>query len=242
MAIGKSFVDLCGSLGYDFSDQSLIENALTHSSYSNEYRSRGLALPSNERLEFLGDAVLELVISEHLYHLYKKSSEGKLSKMRQSLVCEKTLAKVASSLSLGDYLHLGNGEEADCRTRPKVLADALEAVIGAVYLDSRSKGSDEYKGLILKLFADEINESALTDGQDCKSLLQQFVEKDGSILRYVLKDEVGPAHNRKFTVVATVNNNTVGVGTSGTKKDAEMLAAREALELFGILPRLKNEE
>ena len=242
MAIGKSFIELYGKIGYEFCDPTVLENALTHSSYSNEYRSRGLTLPSNERLEFLGDAVLELVISEYLYDNNKKYSEGKLTRLRQSLVCEKTLARIASSLSLGDYLHLGNGEEADCRKRPKVLADALEAVIGAVYIDCKTRGGSEYKDLILRLFVDEISEASMTDGQDHKSLLQQFVEKDGSHLEYVLKEESGPMHRRQFTVCALVNNNQVGIGTAKTKKDAEMLAAREALVLFGILPRVKNEE
>ena len=230
------------TIGYEFKNKELLTRALTHSSYSNESGLKNHHIYCNERLEFLGDAVLELVISEHLYDNNKKYSEGKLSRLRQSLVCEKTLARIASSLSLGDYLHLGNGEEADCRKRPKVLADALEAVFGAVYLDCRKRGRSDYKELILRLFGNEISEASLTEGQDYKSLLQQFVEKDGSQLEYVLKEESGPMHSRQFTVCALINNNEVGTGSSGTKKDAEMLAAREALVLFGILPRVKNEE
>ena len=148
MAIGKSFSELEKKLGYVFSDSSYLENALTHSSYSNEYKSRGLTLPSNERLEFLGDAVLQISVSEYLYDNFKSYSEGRLTRMRQMLVCEKTLAKIAASISLGDYIHLGRGEENDCRTRPKVLADTLEAVLGAMFIDSREKGNDNYKKVI----------------------------------------------------------------------------------------------
>ena len=242
MAIGKGLELLFEKTGYFFSDPTLAENALTHSSYSNEYKSRGLSIPSNERLEFLGDSVLEIVISEYLYDLDSRLSEGKLTRIRQSLVCEKTLAKIAASISLGEYLHLGNGEESDCRTRPKVLADALEAYFGAAYLDSRAKGSDEYKSLILGLFSSEIASSIASGGQDNKTVLQQLAEKDGSILEYVITDESGPEHKKQFTVVAKIDNNVVGEGTAFSKKDAEMLAAEKALQLFGILPQVKNEE
>ena len=130
MAIGKSLRDLLVRLNYNFTDEALLQNALTHSSYSNEFKSKGLNIPSNERLEFLGDSVLEIVISDYLYSNFSQLGEGKLTKMRQNLVCERTLAKVAGGISLGEYLHLGKGEENDCRFRPKVLADALEAVFG----------------------------------------------------------------------------------------------------------------
>ena len=137
MSIGKSIFELSGKLGYTFRDITLLENALTHSSYANEQRARGINYPSNERLEFLGDAVLQLLISEHLYEAFAGRSEGVLTKMRQYLVCEKTLSRIARTLHLGDYLNVGHGEElTDCRRRPKVLADALEALIAAIYLDS----------------------------------------------------------------------------------------------------------
>ena len=236
MAIGKSFDSLLDDINYKFTDTDLIENALTHSSYSNEYKFKGLSLPSNERLEFLGDAVLELTISEYLYDNFKKYGEGRLTRMRQQLVCEKTLAKIASSVCLGDYIHLGKGEESDCRKRPKVLADALEAIIGAVYMDCRSRNSDEYKRVIIELFNDEITEVANQSGNaDYKTLLQQFIEQDGaSILAYEVVDESGPEHDKRFKVVAKVNNNIVGEGIAGNKKDAEMKAAMKALELFGL--------
>ena len=235
MAIGKSFNDLEAKLGYVFFDSSYLENALTHSSYSNEYKSRGLSLPSNERLEFLGDAVLEIAVSEYLYDNFKSYGEGKLTRMRQTLVCEKTLAKVASSINLGEYIHLGRGEENDCRTRPKVLADTLEAVIGAIFIDARAKGSDEYKRVIVSLFSDEFIKSESSGAQDYKTTLQQFVEKDGSAtLVYEVVSENGPEHKKEFTVVAKINNNIVGTGTAYSKKDSEMQAAKNALLLFGF--------
>lgn len=235
MAIGKSFESLEAKLGYVFSNHAYLENALTHSSYSNEYKSRGLSLPSNERLEFLGDAVLQIAISEYLYDNYQAYGEGRLTRMRQSLVCEKTLAKIARSISLGDYIHLGRGEENDCRTRPKVLADTLEAVLAAMFIDSRECGKDSYKKVISSLFGEEISKSELCGAQDYKTMLQQFVEKEGSAtLEYEIVAEKGPEHNKEFTVAAKVNNNVAGEGTAFSKKDAEMQAAKHALLLFGF--------
>lgn len=235
MAIGKSFESLEAKLGYSFSNSTYLENALTHSSYSNEYKTRGLTLPSNERLEFLGDAVLEIAISEYLYDNYQAYGEGRLTRMRQSLVCEKTLAKIAKSINLGDYVHLGRGEENDCRTRPKVLADTLEAVLGAMFIDSREQGKDLYKQVIASLFKKEIMRSELSGAHDFKTMLQQFVEKEGSAtLEYAVTAENGPEHNKEFTVVARINNNVVGEGKAYSKKDAEMQAAKHALLLFGF--------
>ena len=236
MAIGKSFDELAVRLGYKFSDSALLENALTHSSYSNEYKSRGLNLPSNERLEFLGDAVLEIVISEYLYENFKRYGEGKLTRVRQSLVCEKTLARVAIGLDIGEYIHLGRGEESNCRTRPKVLADTLEAIFGAIFLDCRARGDDAYKSVILDIMSVELCETDHTGGADYKTQLQQFIEKDGSAtLEYEIVDERGPEHDKRFTVVCKVNNNVVGTGEAARKIEAEMQAARQALMLFGIL-------
>ena len=236
MAIGKSLDELASKLRYKFNDTSLLENALTHSSYSNEYKNRGLYFPSNERLEFLGDAVLETVVSEYLYDNFKKVGEGKLTRIRQNLVCEKTLARIAESLSIGEYIHLGKGEENECRTRPKVLADTLEAIFGAIYLDCRSNGTDAYKQTIIDLLSSEFNTATQVGAADYKTQLQQFVEKDGTAtLEYEIIDEQGPEHKKQFTVVAKINNNVVGKGTAFRKIDAEMEAARIALQLFGIL-------
>ena len=236
MSIGKEIVDLQNAIGYEFSDIAYLENALTHSSYSNEQKSRGIFLESNERLEFLGDAILQGVISKYLYKNYKKYTEGTLTKMRQYIVCEKTLSKIAAEIDLGDYLNLGKGEETNgCRQRPKVLADALEAVFAAIYLDSANDPSI-HETVLLTLFSDIL--SGLDDSfeGDYKTMLQQLVEKDGaSELIYEVVSEEGPEHNKRFTVVALINNNEVGRGKAKNKKDAEMQAAKVALKLFGIV-------
>ena len=236
MALGKDVLELQNKISYSFKDLSYLDAALTHSSYTNELRSRGMRAESNERLEFLGDAVLQLVISEHLYSSYAKHREGSLTKMRQQLVCEKTLAKIALGIDLGLYLNLGNGEEiGDCRKRPKILADALEALIAAVYLDSIGQGSEAYKTVVLTLFADAIKKSA-NQRNDYKTILQQLAEQDGAaVLEYRVVCEEGPQHDKSFTVAAFINNNHVGVGTGKTKKRAEMQAAKQALRLFGVI-------
>ena len=236
MSIGKEIIALQDAIGYEFSDIAYLENALTHSSYSNEQKSRGILLESNERLEFLGDAVLQSVISKYLYKNYKKYTEGTLTKMRQYLVCEKTLSKIAAEINLGDYLNLGKGEETNgCRQRPTVLADALEAVFAAVYLDSVDNPS-VHESVLLELFSETL--SCLDDSfeGDYKTMLQQLVEKDGaSELVYEVISEEGPEHNKRFTVVALINNNEVGRGKAKNKKGAEMQAAKVALKLFGIV-------
>ena len=235
MALGRDVLELQEKIEYSFSDVSFLDAALTHSSYTNEMRSRGMRADSNERLEFLGDAVLQLVISEHLYGCFSKYREGALTKMRQQLVCEKTLARIAASIELGSYVNLGNGEElSDCRSRPKILADALEALIAGVYLDSSARGSDDYKRVILSLFEKEIIRAS-QQKTDFKTRLQQLAEQDGSaVLEYRVILEEGPEHNKRFTVAAYVNNNEVGRGSGRTKKLAEMQAAKMALGLFGV--------
>ena len=236
MSIGKDLFLLYDVIGYKFDDVTLLENALTHSSYAYERRARGIVYPSNERLEFLGDAVLQILISEYLYDNFKDKDEGTLTRMRQHLVCEKTLSRIASSIGLGDFLNVGRGEElTDCRKRPKVLADALEALVAAVYQDSFKFARASAKDVILRLFEKEIEQCLYAQRGDFKSVLQQLVEKDGSaILEYVVTDESGPEHDKVFTVEARVNNNVVGVASASVKKDAEQLAAGQALELFGV--------
>jgi len=235
MALGKDVLELQEKIGYSFRDVSYLDAAMTHSSYTNEMRTKGIKAQSNERLEFLGDAVLQLVISEYLFKIFSKHREGALTKMRQHLVCEKTLAKIANRLSLGDYVNLGNGEEiADCRKRPKILADALEALFAAVYIDSIASGSENYKQVIISLFEEEIKSSVMQK-TDFKTRLQQLIEQDGAaFLEYRVIGEEGPEHNKSFTVAAFVNNNEVGRGIGRTKKHAEMQAAKMALKLFGV--------
>ena len=237
MGIGKEFIELYEKLNYNFHDITYLENALTHSSFSNEMRVKGIRAESNEKLEFLGDAVLELVISEDLYNRYAKQGEGMLTKMRQTLVCENTLASLALDLDLGIYLNVGTGEEASqIRDRAKVLADALEAVIAAIYLDDLAySGGSNYKQVILNLFNRPIVEIQKNGSRDFKTMLQQLIEKNqGSVLRYSYLEE-GPEHDKTFTANAYVNNNLVGTGKGTTKRSAEMHAAEEALKLFGIL-------
>lgn len=236
MAIGKDLFLLYDVIGYKFRDVMYLENALTHSSFANERKAKGISYPSNERLEFLGDAVLQITVSEYLYKQFKKYSEGTLTKIRQYLVCEKTLAAIAMGIGLGEYINVGRGEElTDCRNRPKVLADTLEALVGAIYLDSDSFSENGARDAVLELFKTEIEKSEKMQGGDYKTMLQQLVEKDGtSILEYAVLSETGPDHRKIFTVEAKINNNVVGQGSAATKKDAEMLAAKAALQLFGI--------
>lgn len=235
MAIGKDFMGLSAAIGYEFCDFSYLETALTHVSYSNELRARGVSYKSNERLEFLGDAVLQIVISDILYESYDKCNEGTLTKMRQYLVCQKTLAKLAQKYSLGEYLNIGSGEEdSGLRSRPRILANAIEALVAAIYLDAKASGRD-YVEPILSLFGDEITNAASVQWGDYKSLLQMLVEKSGDdILEYVTEETEGPEHDKVFTVVARINNNEVGRGSAKRLKDAQMKAAGKALSLFGI--------
>lgn len=235
MAIGKDLFELEKKIEYNFFDIKNLEVALTHSSYSNEKKSRGIIILSNERLEFLGDAILEMIVSEYLYSTYRECAEGILTKMRQYLVCEKTLSKIAAEIKLGDYINVGKGEEnTDCRRRPKVLADTLEAVIAAIYIDSGGQ-LDRCRSTVLSIMESEIKKASSMKHGDYKTLLQQFVETDAtSILEYSVIDESGPEHDKTFTVAAKINNNIVGTGISKSKKTAEMEAARCALELFGV--------
>lgn len=235
MSIGKDVLELQEALGYHFKDLSYLEQAMTHSSYTNEQRTRGIRAESNERLEFLGDAVLQLVISEHLFENYKKHREGALTKLRQGLVCEATLARIASKLSLGDYLIIGNGEETvGGREKAKILADAAEALFAAVYLDSSDTG--EYRKVILELFEGELASAQSGGRADYKTMLQQLVEQDGtSVLEYKTVSEDGPEHQKTFTVIALVNNNEVGRGVAKKVQAAQMEAAQMALRLFGVI-------
>ncbi len=237
MAIGLNIIELQDRLEYVFKDLSILERALTHSSYANEQRSKGIILPSNERLEFLGDSIIQMVISEYLFQNYRKHREGSLSRMRQQIVCEKTLSKIAADLNLGKYINIGNGEELNnCRERPKILADTFEAVIAAIYLDSSETSANICKNVILKLFEEVLQSDDIRKKNDYKTMLQELVEQDGgSILEYKVVGESGPEHNKLFSVYACINNNVVGQGVGSTKRKAEMQAAKTALRLFGVI-------
>ena len=236
MGIGKDISTLMRIIGYDFIDVSFLETALTHSSYTNEMKQKGFRAESNEALEFLGDAVLEIVISEYLFDRYSKHGEGALSKLRQTIVCESTLSKIAERIGLGEYLNIGSAEEnLALRTRKKILADALEALIAAVYLDDRTNShGNTYPAVIICLFEKEMEAIMKSGSRDYKTQLQQFVEKNGdAILRYDI-EERGPEHEKTFIATAYINNNKVGDGKGTTKRSAEMQAAKVALRLFGI--------
>ena len=220
----KRPVELQEVIGYRFKQEGLLTQALTHSSYANEkHMKKG---SDNERLEFLGDAVLEIVSSEFLYHKYPNLPEGELTKLRASLVCEPTLAFCTQPLHLGDYLLLGKGEDmTGGRKRKSILSDALEAVIGAIYLDGGFANAKEF-----------ISKYILTDTEhkqlfyDSKTILQEEVQgSDKGSLHYELVREEGPDHNKRFVVAAYVGEKKLGMGEGPTKKAAEQQAAYETL-------------
>ncbi len=237
MGIGKESTELSFKIEYSFHDITILQTALTHASYTHELKAKGIRSESNESLEFLGDAVLQTVISDYLYTRFSKQGEGALTRFRQRIVCESTLAGIARSLSVGDYLNVGTGEEhIGIRSSEKVLADAMEAIIAAIYIDDRKKtGGDLYTSVILKLFSTELNSLVNFKNTDYKTALQEFVEKNsGDILSYDIT-ETGPEHKKTFCAVAYINNNKVGEGRGRTKRTAEMQAAKDALHLFGFL-------
>ena len=225
---------LCDRIGYSFKDDSLLLVALTHSSASNEERSKGIESECNERLEFLGDSVLSLIVSEYLYEHYSHIDEGEMSRIRAAVVCERALAKYAKEIGLGDYLFLGHGEENNNgRERPSITADAFEALIAAVYLDSGT--IDVLREILLPMIIKEIEQISDTSSFiDHKTELQQIVQQfTGEKLEYVLVGESGPDHSKVFEIEARLNSNVIGRGRASSKRKAEQLAAKEALTLFG---------
>lgn len=220
-------------LGYKFKDRRILIKALTHSSYANEAHVKGCE--SNERLEFLGDAVLGIVTADYLYFHNAHVPEGELTRLRAMMVCEKTLYTFAKGICLGDYLRLGHGEEhTKGRERPSILADAFEAVLAAIYID----GGMEAARRFVTGFADKFYCSRIKSAfRDYKTTLQEIVQKNrGERLRYVLRSESGPDHDKEFVVEVHLNSNVIGAGHGGSKKDAEQMAAKEALELMGVEP------
>ncbi len=221
-------------IGYRFKNDELLTTALTHSSASNEGHSKGLLLECNERLEFLGDSVLSLIVSEYLYEHYGHINEGDMSKIRAAVVCESALAKYAREIALGDYLFLGHGEEMNRgRERSSITSDAFEALIAAIYLDSGS--IDILRDFVLSFVIKEIGEIAANSSfVDHKTELQQIIQQlSGEKLEYVLVGESGPDHSKQFEVEARLNSNVIGYGKASSKRKAEQLAAKEALTLFG---------
>ena len=215
-------------IGYEFDNKKLLVNALTHTSYANEHKNR--KVKDNERLEFLGDAVLELVSSEFLFLNYEMP-EGKMTRLRASLVCEGTLARDAKEINLGDFLYLGKGEdESGGRNRDSVTSDALEALIGAIFLDG---GFDKAKEFVLKFVLNDIENKKLFF--DSKTILQEIIQSkfhEKTNLSYALEKEEGPDHNKSFEVVCMVNEKAYGRGRGRTKKAAEQKAAYETILLL----------
>jgi ribonuclease III len=214
-------------IGIQFSDEKLLKQAFTHSSYVNEHRKK--PFEDNERLEFLGDAVLELTVSQFLYKKYLTMSEGELTKLRAAIVCEPSLVAFANDLSFGQLILLGKGEEmTGGRERPALLADVFEAFIGALYLD---KGIEIVIEFLEKNVYPKINAGAFSHVMDFKSQLQELVQRDGiGSIEYRILQEIGPAHNRQFVSQVGLNGKELGIGTGRSKKEAEQLAAQMALQ------------
>lgn len=215
-------------LALTWENPALFRQSLTHSSYTHE--NRHYQLEHNQRLEFLGDAVLELVVSEHLYRTYQNYPEGTLTKMRAGTVCEPSLAEVARHLNLGECLLMGRGEErSGGRVRPSILADAVEALIGAVYLD---RGLMDTREFILRELAPVIKKVTAKGGNagDYKTELQELVQqRTENTLSYTIVEEYGPDHNKTFVSAVSFRGEKWGAGSGRTKKEAEQTAARDAL-------------
>ena len=216
-------------LNYKFNNIKLLENALTHSSYANEVRNGNT---SNERLEFLGDSVLSIIVAEYLFTNFTNIPEGELTKLRASLVCEKSLCTFSRELELGKFLRLGRGEEkGGGRKRDSILADAFEAVLAAMYLDG---GIEIAKQHVLRFIKPELENRNHEVFKDYKTALQEIIQRNPEeSVSYVLKSESGPDHNKVFEVEVRLNSNVIGVGSGKSKKQAEQMAAKQALELMG---------
>ena len=221
--------NLQSAIGYTFRDPALLTEALTHSSYAHEQHNR---MKYNERLEFLGDAVLSIVVSDYIYKHCPDLPEGELTKLRASLVCEKSLFDFAKQIDLGSYLRLSNGERRNGGAkRPSIVSDAFEALIAAIYLDG---GMEPARKHILRFIVPEIENHKNNSFKDYKTALQEIIQKNpGERLEYRLVGSSGPDHNKHFRVEVCLNSNVIGRGGGRSKKEAEQQAAREALELMG---------
>ncbi|MBQ9080011.1 MAG: ribonuclease III [Clostridia bacterium] len=227
-------------IGYTFRDKSLIETALTHSSYSNELKVRRIECECNERLEFLGDSVLSIIVSEYLFaHYADRHAEGDLTRMRADVVCERALAGYAAEVGLGQFLKLGRGEDKNNgRERKSILADAFEATLAAMYLDAGENGKAVVSKYLMPFVLRELDAFVGKSGeevaQDYKTHLQQFIQQsDNEQPEYVTVGESGPDHMKIFEVEVRLNSNVIGKGSGHSKREAEQSAAKQALELFG---------
>ena len=220
--------DLEAAICYRFTNITLLQNALAHSSYANERWHNSLM--SNERLEFLGDSILGMVVAEYLYRNFPDRPEGELTRMRADMVCETSLAAIADQIGLGQHLLLGHGEEqGGGRQRASILADAVESVIAASFLDG---GMEAARGFIERFVLSNVPVTKLHN-EDYKTALQELVQqKKDQILRYVMAGESGPDHDKSFIAEVELNGKVIGRGTGRSKKRAEQEAARAALELL----------
>lgn len=214
--------ELCDTIGYRFSSQEIIRTALTHSSFGE---------PHNERLEFLGDAVLELIVTEYLFKTFEELNEGSMTSSRSVAVCEPTLCKYANTIQLGKYLQMGKGEESNGgRLKPSILADAMEALIGAIYLDG---GYSQAKAFVLRFVSDAVAQPMEQRAfKDYKSALQEQVQagKSPQKLAYRLVSAEGPDHQKLFNSQVVLGNKVIGTGKGSSRKTSEQEAARMALE------------
>jgi ribonuclease III len=228
-SIDKQFKDFQNTLGIQFKNEKLLKQAFTHSSYVNEHRRK--PHEDNERLEFLGDAVLELTVSHFLFLKYPTMSEGELTKLRAAVVCEPSLVAFAHDLSFGKLILLGKGEEmTGGRERPALLADVFEAFIGALYLD---QGLQTVICFLEKIVFPKIDSGAFAHVMDFKSQLQELIQRDGAgLIEYKILQEKGPAHNREFVSRVSMSGKELGIGTGRSKKEAEQHAAQMALEVL----------
>ncbi len=217
------------NMGYKFKNPNLLKISLTHSSYANEMKK---GMQYNERLEFLGDAVLSIIVSEHLFKNYSHLPEGELTKLRASLVCEKNLSEYSRRLDVGKYLLLGKGEEmTGGRERPSILADAFEAILAALYLDSDMKTATDY---VLGFVKNQLEKTKEVNFKDYKTILQEIIQQNREEkVQYILTGEYGPDHDKRFMAEVHLNSNIIGKGEGRSKKEAEQQAVKEALELMG---------
>ncbi|HBI04069.1 MAG TPA: ribonuclease III [Paenibacillaceae bacterium] len=232
-----NFQQLQQQIGVQFNNEKLLKQAFTHSSYVNEHR--GKPFQDNERLEFLGDAVLELTVSHYLYSRYPKMSEGELTKLRAAIVCEPSLVTFANDLKFGELVLLGKGEEfTGGRHRPALLADAFEAFIGSLYLD---QGLDAVQRFLEKYVFPRVSQGEFMRVTDYKSQLQEIVQHDSlGDIHYRIVKEQGPAHHREFISEVTLSGVVLGEGKGRSKKEAEQQAAAKAIQQLGPMYRLKK--
>lgn len=232
----KNQSELEKQLNYTFNNKSLLTTALTHTSYAHEQKIRHIECSNNERLEFLGDSVLELISAELLFTRYENRPEGDLTKLRAEIVCERALAGFANEIKLGDYLLLGVGESrGGGRESKSILSDAFEALIAALYLDAGNSGLSIAVSFVRPFLSKELDRLEKEGrGHDYKTQLQQFIQQDSSAqLTYVTVGEEGPDHAKIFRVEARMGSNIIGKGEGRTKREAEQNSAKEALKLFG---------